>query len=79
VLFRSGMGELLKTGCTTCFDHHYVFPDGNSDALLDAQFSAAKDLGIRMYASRGSMDLSKKDGGLPPDSVVQNVEEILRK
>lgn len=75
----TGMGELLKTGCTTCFDHHYVFPDGNSDALLDAQFSAAKDLGIRMYASRGSMDLSKKDGGLPPDSVVQNVEEILRK
>lgn len=74
----TGMGELLKTGCTTCFDHHYVFPDGNSDALLDAQFSAAKDLGIRMYASRGSMDLSKKDGGLPPDSVVQNVEEILR-
>lgn len=62
----TGMGELLKTGCTTCFDHHYVFPDGNSDALLDAQFSAAKDLGIRMYASRGSMDLSKKDGGLPP-------------
>ena len=44
----TGMGELLKTGCTTCFDHHYVFPDGNSDALLDAQFSAAKDLGIRM-------------------------------
>ena len=43
----TGMGELLKTGCTTCFDHHYVFPDGNSDALLDAQFSAAKDLGIR--------------------------------
>lgn len=74
----TGMGELLKTGCTTCFDHHYVFPDRNSDALLDAQFSAAKDLGIRMYASRGSMDLSKKDGGLPPDSVVQNVEEILR-
>lgn len=74
----TGMGELLKTGCTTCFDHHYVFPGGNSDALLDAQFSAAGDLGIRMYASRGSMDLSKKDGGLPPDSVVQNVDEILK-
>lgn len=74
----TGMGELLKTGCTTCFDHHYVFPSGNSDALLDAQFSAARDLGIRMYASRGSMDLSKKDGGLPPDSVVQNVDEILK-
>ncbi len=73
-----GMGELLKTGCTTVFDHHYVFPGGNSGALLDSQFSAAKDLGVRMYASRGSMDLSRKDGGLPPDSVVQTVDEILR-
>lgn len=73
-----GMGELLKTGCTTCFDHHYVFPVGSSGALLEAQFAAAADLGIRMYASRGSMDLSKKDGGLPPDSVVQTVDEILR-
>lgn len=73
----TGMGELLKTGCTTCFDHHYVFPGGNSGTLLDAQFAAAEELGIRMYASRGSMDLSKKDGGLPPDSVVQSVDEIL--
>ena len=73
-----GMGELLKTGCTTVFDHHYVFPGGNSGALLDSQFAAAKDLGVRMYASRGSMDLSRKDGGLPPDSVVQTVDEILR-
>ena len=72
------MGELLKTGCTTCFDHHYVFPGGNSASLLDAQFAAAETLGVRMYASRGSMDLSKKDGGLPPDSVVQTVDEILR-
>ncbi len=73
-----GMGELLKTGCTTVFDHHYVFPGGSSGALLDAQFAAARDLGVRMYASRGSMDLSRKDGGLPPDSVVQTVDEILR-
>ena len=73
-----GMGELLKTGCTTCFDHHYVFPGGNSASLLDAQFAAAEALGVRMYASRGSMDLSRKDGGLPPDSVVQTVDEILR-
>lgn len=73
-----GMGELLKTGCTTCFDHHYVFPGGSSAGLLDAQFAAAEALGIRMAASRGSMDLSKKDGGLPPDSVVQTVDEILR-
>lgn len=72
-----GMGELLKTGCTTCFDHHYVFPN-ESEGLIDAQFSAASKLGIRMHASRGSMSLSKKDGGLPPDSVVQNVDEILR-
>lgn len=74
----TGMGELLKSGCTTCFDHHYVFPGGNSGAFLESQFAAAKTLGIRMYASRGSMDLSKKDGGLPPDSVVQTVDEILK-
>ena len=73
----TGMGELMKYGCTTCFDHHYVFPAGSGD-LLGAQFAAADELGIRMYASRGSMDLSKKDGGLPPDSVVQTVDEILR-
>ncbi len=72
-----GMGELLKTGCTTCFDHHYVFPNGVGDNLIDVQFEAAKELGIRMHVSRGSMSLSKKDGGLPPDSVVQSVEEIL--
>lgn len=74
----TGMGELMKNGCTTCFDHHYVFPRGQAGSLLDAQFAAADDLGIRMYASRGSMDLSKKDGGLPPDSVVQTIDEILR-
>ena len=74
----TAMGELLKTGCTTCFDHHYLFPQKNSEMLLDSQFAAAKDLGIRMYASRGSMDLSKKDGGLPPDSVVQSLDEILK-
>ena len=73
----TGMGELLKYGCTTCFDHHYVFPKDAGD-LIGAQFAAAAELGIRMAASRGSMDLSKKDGGLPPDSVVQTVDEIMR-
>ena len=73
----SGMGELMKYGCTTCFDHHYVFPNGAGD-LLAAQFSAAEALGIRMVSSRGSMSLSRKDGGLPPDSVVQTTDEILR-
>ena len=73
----TGMAELLKTGCTTCLDHHYVFPAGSGD-LLEQQFRAADELGIRFYATRGSMDLSVKDGGLPPDSVVQTVDEIMR-
>ena len=72
----TGMGELMKHGCTTCFDHHYVFPAGSGD-LIGAQFAAADMLGMRMHASRGSMDLSVKDGGLPPDSVVQTVDEIM--
>ena len=55
-----------------------VTENNNSESLLDSQFAAAKDLGIRMYASRGSMDLSKKDGGLPPDSVVQSIDDILK-
>ena len=71
-----GCGELLKHGCTTCFDHHYVFPEGSGD-LLGAQFAAAEEIGIRFHASRGSMDLSQKDGGLPPDSVVQTVDAIM--
>ena len=72
-----GLGELMKNGCTTVFDHHYVFPEGGGD-LLCAQHAAAEELGIRMHYSRGSMDLSEKDGGLPPDSVVQTVDEIMR-
>lgn len=72
----AGMAELLKTGCTTCFDHHYVFPARAGD-LIGAQFRAAEAVGIRFHASRGSMDLSQKDGGLPPDSVVQGIDEIL--
>ena len=71
-----GMGELLKNGCTTCFDHHYVFPDRAGD-LIAAQFRAAETVGMRFHASRGSMDLSQKDGGLPPDSVVQSIDEIM--
>lgn len=72
-----GMAELMKNGCTTCFDHHYVFPNSKEDKFIDTQFYVAKELGIRMHASRGSMSLSKKDGGLPPDSVVQTIDEIL--
>ena len=72
-----GMAELMRYGCTTCFDHHYVFPAGAGD-LIGAQMHAADRLGMRMHASRGSMDLSKKDGGLPPDSVVQTVDDIIK-
>lgn len=73
-----GLGELMKSGCTTAFDHHYVFPNNIENTLIDSQFSAAQELGIRMHASRGSMSLSKKDGGLPPDSVVQDIDSILK-
>ena len=72
----TGMAELMKNGCTCCFDHNYVWPAGSGD-LAAAQVEAAETLGIRMALSRGSMDLSRKDGGLPPDSVVQTVDEIL--
>lgn len=71
------MAELMKWGCTTAFDHHYVFPVSAGHLLIDEQFSAAEEIGMRFAASRGSMDLSKKDGGLPPDSVVQTIDEIL--
>lgn len=74
----TGMAELLKSGCTMTSDHHYVFPQGTGLDLLDAQFSAAQELGIRFHAARGSMDLSEKDGGLPPDSVVQTIDEIMK-
>lgn len=72
-----GMGELMKYGCTTCFDHHYLFPSDAEETLIDEQFNSARQLGIRFHASRGSMDLSKKDGGLPPNSVVQSIDRIL--
>ncbi|GAB4115197.1 MAG: 8-oxoguanine deaminase [Candidatus Caldatribacteriota bacterium] len=72
------MGELLKTGCTTTVDHFYVFPQNQPKNLIDEEFRAAQEIGIRFHACRGSMSLSKKDGGLPPDEVVQSEEEILQ-
>jgi cytosine/adenosine deaminase-related metal-dependent hydrolase len=71
------IGELLKTGCTTSTDHHYVYPRGVDEDLMGVQFKAAEALGIRFSPTRGSMSLSKKDGGLPPDSVVQTEDQIL--
>ncbi len=72
------MGELLKTGCTSSTDHHYVYPQNVSGDLIGMQFKAAANLGMRLAPTRGSMSLSKKDGGLPPDSVVQTEDEILQ-
>lgn len=72
------MAELLKTGCTTSTDHHYLYPDNFSGDLMGLQFKAADTLGMRFSPTRGSMSLGKKDGGLPPDSVVQTEEEILQ-
>ena len=71
------MGELLKTGCTSSTDHHYVYPQNVSGDLIGLQFKAAANLGMRFFPTRGSMSLSKKNGGLPPDSVVQTEDEIL--
>jgi len=71
------MAELLKTGCTTSTDHHYVYPRRAAGDFMGAQFEAAANLGMRLSPTRGSMSLSEKDGGLPPDSVVQTQDEIL--
>ena len=73
----TGLGELLRYGCTTAMDHHYVFPKVGSEHFIDRQFEAADLLGIRFHATRGSMSLGKSDGGLPPDELVQSVDVIL--
>ena len=72
----AAVSELLLSGCTTTTDHHYVFPAGLEDAI-DIEVAAAKRLGIRVLLTRGSMNRSQKDGGLPPDSVVQDEDTIL--
>ena len=71
------MAELAKTGCSLTTDHHYLYPKGFADDIPALQFKAAADLGLRFASTRGSMSRSKKDGGLPPDSTVQDEDEIL--
>jgi len=71
-----GLAELALGGCTTTTDHLYVHPKGGGD-LISAEIAAAGELGFRFHPTRGSMSLSQKDGGLPPDSVVQPDDEIL--
>ncbi|QIS07429.1 8-oxoguanine deaminase [Nocardia brasiliensis] len=72
----AGLGWLALTGCTTSSDHHYVFPKGRGD-LFDAEVRAAHEIGIRFHPCRGSMDRGQSAGGLPPDEVVEDRDEIL--
>src|SRR4029078_2233289 len=70
------MSELLLSGCTTTTDHHYVFPAGLEDAV-DIEVAVARRLGVRVLLTRGSMNRSQRDGGLPPEHLVQDHEKNL--
>ena len=76
--FRTATGvalaELLKSGCTTAFDHTYMWPNG---ARVDDQIEVAREMGVRFHVSRGSMSVGRSKGGLPPDSCVENEDAIL--
>jgi cytosine/adenosine deaminase-related metal-dependent hydrolase len=76
VAARTGLAELALSGCTTVFDHHYVFPAGAGD-LIEAEMASARELGVRLIPSRGAMDLGESDGGLPPDSLVEKPDDVL--
>ncbi len=71
-----GSAELLLSGATTTSDHLYLFPEGQNE-LFDEEVKTARDVGIRFHPTRGSMSLSKEDGGLPPKKVTQSEEEIM--
>ncbi|MFI6211733.1 8-oxoguanine deaminase [Nocardia brasiliensis] len=76
VAATGGLAALARTGCTTSTDHHYVFPREGGD-VLGAEIAAAADVGLRFHPCRGSMDLGRSAGGLPPDHVVQTLDTIL--
>jgi cytosine/adenosine deaminase-related metal-dependent hydrolase len=72
---QTALSELALSGCTTASDHLYIFPNGSR---LDDEVQARREVGLRLHASRGSMSLGESDGGLPPDSVVEDEETILK-
>jgi cytosine/adenosine deaminase-related metal-dependent hydrolase len=72
----ANLGWLALSGCTTSMDHHYVFPSGAGD-LVEAEIAAAGEIGLRFHPTRGSMNLGRSDGGLPPDEVVETHDVIL--
>lgn len=73
---KLAMVELMESGCTLAADHHYLFPAGMENAI-DVQVDVAKSLGMRAMFTRGSMSLGEKDGGLPPQSTVQDEKTII--
>ncbi len=80
-LVRAGaagaMAVLARSGCSTVADHHYVFPQGAGD-IIGGIADAASELGLRLHATRGSMDLGASDGGLPPDFAVETTDAALQ-
>jgi cytosine/adenosine deaminase-related metal-dependent hydrolase len=72
----AGLGWLTLSGCTTSTDHHYVFPKGRGD-LFEAEVRAAREVHVRFHPCRGSMDRGRSDGGLPPEEIVEDRDEIL--